>query len=223
MDGVSPQIDNASIVLLGSFNPQIYQPVWFGSQGLIRSQEAEKANIGIIHADVADFTSDWLRVQVTKERFFAGNTEAGHWQQLMDLVLGTFRILEHTPVTALGLNRMMHFPVRSPENWHAIGHSLAPKDFWRSVIDDPGMLSLTMQGKRPGSEKALLRVKVEPSKRPELAPHGVYVDTNEHYVDTEPGGLSRLMDVLLKNWDPALRHSLTVAQGVVRLGGTDVK
>jgi hypothetical protein len=224
MDGVSPQIDSASIVLLGNFNPRIYQPAWFGAQGLIRPQEVEKAQIAIIRNEVADFTCDWLRIQVTQDRFYAGNTEAGHWQQLMDLVVGTFRILEHTPVRALGLNRGMHFPVSSEQAWHAIGDSLVPKDFWSSVMEGrSGLRSLTVLGKRPGAEAAGLNVKVEPSVQRAVAPHGVFVETNEHYDDAEAGGLSRLMETLAKNWEPALQHSLTIAQGILRLGMANAK
>ncbi len=44
----SPEISGASIVMVGSFNPAIFQPRWLGSQGIIRPEEAENAKISLI-------------------------------------------------------------------------------------------------------------------------------------------------------------------------------
>src|SRR5438067_10758454 len=41
----SPETENASIVMVGSFNPAIFQPLWLGTQDLIRRKEAEDAKI----------------------------------------------------------------------------------------------------------------------------------------------------------------------------------
>lgn len=42
---IRAEIDGATIVLLGEFNPAIFQPAWFGQNGLIGAQEVKEAKI----------------------------------------------------------------------------------------------------------------------------------------------------------------------------------
>ena len=55
MDSPQLKINRHSIVLIGNFNPKIFQPAWFGSEGLIQKKEAEQSTIEIIHPDVVIF------------------------------------------------------------------------------------------------------------------------------------------------------------------------
>lgn len=75
MSTPQPEIHSISIVLLGAFNPKIFQPAWFAFEELIRKQEAEEANIEIVHPDAVSFALEWLRLQVTRERFTASTTQ----------------------------------------------------------------------------------------------------------------------------------------------------
>lgn len=43
---IEPEIGGASIVLLGSFNPKIFQPYWMAKHGLISDSAAEALRIG---------------------------------------------------------------------------------------------------------------------------------------------------------------------------------
>lgn len=65
----TPEIDAASVVMVGSFNPAIFQPLWLGAQKLIRSDEAENAKITTIQAELADFRTEWFQMQVLQNRF----------------------------------------------------------------------------------------------------------------------------------------------------------
>ena len=47
---MKPELYRISIVLLGNFNPKIFQSAWFASQNLIRKIEANEAKIEIIHS-----------------------------------------------------------------------------------------------------------------------------------------------------------------------------
>lgn len=125
-----PDFEESSIVLLGNFNPTIFQPTWFAHQNLIPFDEAKAANVNIIHAQLCQFETESLQIQVTPDRFMAMTKASVPWLPLRDVVLGAFAVLEHTPVTAMGMNRHMHFAVASLEEWHKIGDALAPKDAW---------------------------------------------------------------------------------------------
>lgn len=214
-----PEIDWPSIVLAGSLNPSIFHPAWFGKQGLIRDEEA-KAELEIVSPQVAKFKLDWVEVQVTPERFTATAFDAGHALPLRDLVIGTFERLEHTPIRAVGLNRICHFKIGTKDEWHRLGDILAPKTLWSDVLAErPGLLSLTIEGKRPGSDAKFFHTRIEPSRKIE---YGLLVYTNEHFDlttsinDNSSGdqlllGTQSVIDLIRGNWEQALEFNLTIA------------
>src|SRR5437867_10843081 len=116
------EIEGVSIVMLGSFNPAIFQPHWLGAQHLIRPEEAENAKIRAIQAEVADFSTEWFELQVLQNRFQILSKDPRQYGPLRDLAAAIFALLSHTPVRALGMNRSFHFKMPSLEAWHGIGH-----------------------------------------------------------------------------------------------------
>ena len=210
-----PESEGANIVLIGDFNPKIFQPAWFAAQQLIRNEEAEDAKIDIIHSAVVSFSLEWLRLEVHQNRFFAATHQKPFYSPLRDLVVGTFRILTHTPVRMLGINCDFHFPTDSEQTWHAVGHRLAPKEMWCGVLEKPGLKSLSMEGHRPDEFIGRITVKVEPSQRTE---YGVYVNINDHYEikDKETSmGCEELIDILESSWDKSIARSEKTAKRVL--------
>jgi hypothetical protein len=172
------EIDGRAITLLGSFNPLIFQPAWFVQQELLSTDEAEgeALSVDVITKDIVAFHADWLQIQVIDGRFLALATHAGHFDELRDLVANTFSILHHTPIHAVGLNRDSHFQMGSESDWHAVGHRLVPPDNFDSVLKQPGLASLVVQGVRDDGRDGARRVKIEPSARLE---HGVFIEAND--------------------------------------------
>src|SRR5688572_7143857 len=134
-----PETENATIVMIGSFNPSIFQPRWLGVQQLIRPEEAENAKIKIIRGEVAHFSTEWFELQVLQNRLQLSCEDPRQYPPLRDLAAALFAILPHTPVTAVGLNRLLHFKMPSSEAWHGLGHLLAPKEHWNSLLGHPGL------------------------------------------------------------------------------------
>ncbi len=89
MGSQQPEIQGSSIVLLGDLNPKIFQPAWFAAEKLIRKPEAEAAEIEIIHPEVVIFNLEWLRLEVTRERFSASTTQEPYYEFIRD-----FQIVE---------------------------------------------------------------------------------------------------------------------------------
>ncbi len=86
-----PKIKEHSIVLIGNFNPKIFQSAWFAAQGLLSQQEAEEAEIEIIHSSVVVFsTTNWMRMEVTDDRFIVKTSQEPYDVVIRDLILGTF-------------------------------------------------------------------------------------------------------------------------------------
>ena len=93
-----PEIHEHSIVLVGDFNVLIYHPLWFAAQNLIREHEARNAVIEIMHRDVAIFSIDWLTFQAFPDRVIFSTKSGSYFEVVRGLVIGTFSILEHTPI-----------------------------------------------------------------------------------------------------------------------------
>jgi len=209
-----PQLDiqGVSIVLLGKFNPAIFHPSWFAAQELIRQQEADATEIVLVHPEASILNTDWLQVHVVRNRFQAGTAQESYFEPLRDLVVGVFSLLSHTPVSAMGINRDFHFKLESEKSWHQLGHRLAPKQDWKDLLDEPGMLSLAMKGERTDDFDGYLQVRVAPSPRIQ---YGVFVAVNDHYRLVET---SEIPVILNEQWSESMGRSLRIAQKITSLG-----
>jgi hypothetical protein len=206
-----PELQSVNIVLAGDFNPSIFHPAWFASEGLIRVGEAETAEIDIIHPELAIFDIEGFHIEVNKGRFSIVTTQASYYEAIRDLALGTFRILKHTPINMMGINFQAHFRMDSEEKWNEVGDILAPKPPWGDALDSPGMRSLTMEeGKRRDGLTGYLRVKVEPSVK--VIP-GIYLDINDHFQkpsDSKTRGSEEIITILEKSWDASRQRTVEI-------------
>jgi hypothetical protein len=209
----TPEMSGASIVLLGSFNPRIFQPEWFARQGLLPREQVDAADIKVIVSQVAHFETEQFIVQVTENRFTAVTKANANPVPLRDLVQGTFFILEHTPVSSMGLNHYAHIPLMTGDAWHRLGDKLAPKDGWRGVLDErPGMQSLTITSgmAEPGRRRHM--IKIEPSVR---ITFGAYFEVNEHHQAPEREPLKNLMNILGERWEESAQYANTVIDHIL--------
>jgi hypothetical protein len=215
---IAPEIEGASIVLLGSFNPRLFRPEWFSKSKIIGEKEADSARVEIIHEQIAIFALDWCQIRVEQNRF---QIELNNPPLIRahDLVLKTFKeFLSHTPIYKLGLNRHVHFNVRSFETRDAIGAFLAPKEPWgdwapkmkgSERILRGGMRNLTMvQRDREDGYKGEISATVQPSAR--LIERGIFVTINDHYElgdEASITGTEKAMEVVEKFWEPSMERA----------------
>jgi hypothetical protein len=214
----TPEAEGASIVMIGSFNPAIFQPLWLGAQQLIRADEAENAKITTIQAQVADFSTEWFQLQVLQQRLAVLTTDPRQYGPLRDLAMGMFAILAHTPVSRVGINRYFHFATPSIDVWHRIGHKLAPKEPWHDIMKLPGLRSLLMQGRRDETSEGLLYIKVEPSLK---VTRGIFVEVNEEFrapADGLPEGAQWVPSCLGTQWDSFMQFAENAGQQILPIG-----
>jgi hypothetical protein len=207
------EIDQVSVVIVGSFNPTIFQPDWLASNNLIREEEAEAADIEIIHKQITSFSIEWLKVQATHDRLLFAASDASKQGPLKDVVVGAMGLLEHTPVTALGLNSDSHYHMQSEAEWHQLGHHYVPKETWVKLLARPGTLSLSIFGARDDSKASRVTVKLEPSTQVRF---GVFFNINNHF-DVDPGRMGAggsvrwLLETIDTEWEGFLAYRKKVA------------
>ena len=199
-------LEGASIVFIGSFNPAIFHPSWYVAEGLWSKTELENAEVGVIAADTCSFRTEQYTLQALNNRFMISTAQPPLYDSLRDLAIGTFRILRHTPLAKLGLNREVHFQLDSEEVWHAIEQKLAPKEHWNPILNNPGMRSLAIEGTRPDGLDGAVNVRVEPSNRIE---NGLFVEINDHFEvdDTLARSANAILSIAEEQWAESLRRS----------------
>jgi len=192
------ELEDWSIVLVGNFNPSIFHPAWFEKVGLISKEEAGNAKIEIVRPELSNFTVGSINVLVRSDRFQLDTTDPASGGQLRDIAVGSFRLLDQTPLRQMGVNHDMHFKMNSNELWHKVGHTLVPKSIWSDLIENPGTLRVAIQGTRKGSSAKLINVMVEPSNK---VTQGVYLGTNEHFELEADQKAQSFIDILNVKWD----------------------
>lgn len=228
---IEPEISGVSVVLLGDFNPAIFTPAWFALHGLLPENVADSADLRVVHQQVTEFAADWLLLQVTVDRFSVETLQAPHIR-LRDLVARIFKeYLHHTPLRAFGINRNVHFRVKSSAERDRIGKTLAPVEPWGTWGHDldlegkhGGMKSLTMSQLAPDGRPTggQINVTVEPSYRISNRQTGVYVGVNDHYAidNAELGTAECLMELFENNFDTSLERSNGIIDHIMSLAKT---
>ncbi len=208
--------DHPSLVVLGGFDPLLFHPQWFRSEGLLGKEETEQAEVKVIHPEVAHWSTDWLEVQVTPGRFLARANVESAADSLRDIVMGTLQVLDKTRTTALGLNRSMHFDVGGEDNWHRVGHTLAPKALWSQHLKQrPGMKLLQIeQTQRDDGLAGKVVVSVQPSTKYK---HGVFFDVNNEVSNAQnETGTAVFVTTIREHWKRLFDESRSMAESVLR-------
>ena len=174
------------------------------------------------------FSTEWLYLQITTDRFEA-NTKRGPYVRVRDLLVRVFKEhLHHTPLKALGINREVHFRVAGQVERDRIGRLLAPVEpwgRWRGDLglnsDYGGMTSLTMAQSRPAGRPlgGQLNVTVEPSNRIADGRSGIYVRINDHYAigSDDIEGRLQLVGFLEDGFDSSIQRSNDIINHIMSL------
>lgn len=207
--------DGASIVLVGSFNPGIFHPSWFEKQELLPTIETQDAQIEVISNDVAIFVMSWVRIEVLGDRFVARTVDESKFGPLRDLVVGTFRFLEHTPVNQVGLNREIEYQLPTEDEWHTIGHKLTPKEPWLPFVKSPGMKSVMMEAQRDDEREGVLNITIKPVVNVPSKPRTVHIQVNDHI---ELGPEKTALDackIVEETWETSLARAIKIGEGLI--------
>jgi len=187
-----------TVVILGSFNPKIFHPDWYGVHGLLKAEEVDKASIQFLNNDVSIFRLEWLKVTVGRDRFQMQCNQEAYFPVLKDLILGTFKLLEHTPLNHLGINRSFVCKFSEERSRSVIFSKFGASNAWDRVLNSPTTAKVFMKGTRadgrPGYELIMFETVPDDNFRFSVA-------MNEHYENPDKAGAAiKCMDVVEATW-----------------------
>jgi len=223
------EIEQTSIVVLGRFTPSLFSPSWMRFHNLFGEDETRNSTVEVIIPPLAVFATDWMKMEVREDRLVVTTMMSQEVGRLRDLAIGLFRILSETPVSAMGINRDVHWSTPTGDHYHALGDSLAPKTFWTKAMKLPGMTSLTVQGVRDDGWLGHVQMTVQPSIT--IKPYGLYSQVNDHFslrrteknlesrsdfeslrtedlfVEPSAENVKMILEILGKSWDQRLEET----------------
>jgi len=205
--------ETPSIVLRGAFNPAIFQPGWLAERGLLRPQEAENAQIQVIHPEVTAFTAGWLNLQVTRDQYIAISGDANAHELLRDFVSGTFRLFEHTPVWAAGFNHAFHYSMSWELNVR-LGDVIVPTAPW-SFLKNPLYNTLQVVAERDDGREGAVNVTLAPSQEVEGAQVIVVNDHFQLAAQEKPVSAVLVLDLITAAWDASHDRADGIATGLL--------
>jgi hypothetical protein len=131
------------IVLLGDFNPPIYHPSWFYDKKMLSRTEFEQAiekKEFLMTGDISQFVTSYFMLQVTRDRIMIKSEQEVYFHKIIEILLQTLETLPETPIKAIGINKSHKYHFNNEQQWHNVGHKIAPKDtIWNKVFKKPGL------------------------------------------------------------------------------------
>jgi hypothetical protein len=188
--------DLVSIVVRGKFSPVTLSPDQLHKDKLIGEVEYSESAIEVrVPGEVSIFNAGWLRCVANADTLELQTEQEAEQERLRDLAVGLLKSYSDKPISALGLNRQIHFPLNDPDRWHSIGDSLVNNEIWNGVMNVPGMRMVVFWGERSDQYAGRIQIQVEPSF---VHSPGVFVAYNDHYdltrVDRQPSSREEVVE-----------------------------
>lgn len=186
---ITPERKQYSIVLIGEFNPVMFQPEWFSKNGIIAPEEVDFARNQtstcpiIVTPQLTLFKTSQFNVKIEQKRFQVV-ADKEPLIAIKDFVLKTFEKLGGFIIKAFGFNFSAHYNVVDKETYQKIGDRLAPKDYWGSLLGDEvdgvdrksGLTGIEMR-KTKSDGTGHISVLLQPSS---FIQPGVFMNCNNH-------------------------------------------
>jgi hypothetical protein len=188
---ITEPINHGNIVALGSFNPLILHPEWFGRHSVVPSEEVavlfaepikrEIPEIGAIIEFGSHFAVDSnkasinfksFKLTVERERFQAECTKRENFPLMVNSIKKIFTILCETPIKAYGINFNGHFIF---ENMTRLSALFSPTDLANELFEGEFDYGFVVRKKL---NQSVINLKSEPSTKLD---GGVFIHANNHY------------------------------------------
>lgn len=193
------QINELILIFVGKFNPAIISPYWLVYHKLIREEEGKNAKVEVIHNELVKFEIDWLKIQVSKDRFEFKSTQESYFEPLKDLAVSIFKILNQTPLESFGINHLRHYTLDTAKEYYEFGNKLAPLAPWKKTMKDPKVLSLELLDLKENGSR---RVRIQPSDSLKNTQNAFMININDHFETDLPNPQKndKLISFLIESW-----------------------
>gem|GEM_PF-4287306 len=187
------------MVLLGRFNPRIFQPMWFEARGLLADVDVEPESLVLTDGFVA-FQTPVISVLCAQDRCqFAMTSLTPTPDLIRDVVLGTFAILSETPVWEIGINHAAQIPAQV-RRWDEIVAQFGDPQKALELLPGQSLLTIELRAPRDDELAGELTLRLQPSMRLE---GGIWFSVNDHVIvrdSQEPKGAGEAMATLDDMW-----------------------
>lgn len=228
--------EEASIVLVGNFNPSIFHPEWFIRREILPEWnylDRDDGNDGLSKvATMSDLAQvefpDQRNLTVMLNKFVLRCARASEFLTIRDIVSNTFGILQETPINQMGMNYQSVIRIDDVDLWHKFGETMAPREPWRTAApyindlvqeqqDVLGLVEMTMQMPRGDDLKGYIRPTI---KALNLHARELSLSVNNHVV-IEDGRAETMLEYLNQNWERAIDFADELINAVLanQLGG----
>ena len=216
MQPFSLENEEASIVIVGSLNPAIFHPEWLLRHDLITKDDIEGAKVEIVHRDLSKFSLDWLKFDVMRDKLIARTNDPSKYAPLNDLMISVLKILEHIPITQMGMNLKLKYKIKNEELWHMVGDNLAPKDYWDILPQRVGLKSMNVESPRRDGLKGKINIGVGSVSTDFF---GVFFDVNSHvelrFLDGEKEIVEDATTILSDHWENSLTFAKNTCNNIL--------
>jgi len=224
----SPEIQEVSIVVIGSFTPDAVTPHWLAFHGLISNEEAEEANFTSNHPSLSQIDLGWGKFYVDPNRI-QFLTSQSPWVRAQDFILKLLTdVIPGTPSTAIGINISGHYLLSFDEK-EKLGHRLAPREPWGSwgeklnnseaANQSNGLTSITMRQGSNLEHKHNTYIDANISSSGLLKPYGIRIYINDHYsyADTAEAKVSTEISAQILNdfFDASINRSSQIIDDIL--------
>lgn len=223
-----PEIEEVTIVVIGSFSPGIMNQHWLAYHDIISKEEADEARVTLTHPQVSQIDLGWGKFFANENRVQIATTQSP-WIRAGDFIV---KLLSEAapgqPVTALGINVSTHYSLGFIER-EDIGQRLAPREFWgewgtKLKNPDPtnpknGLTTITMRQGSDLPNKFNKYVDVRISASDEIKPSGIEIYINDHYTFQDDPDSSLSSQVAWKEltdqFEASLNRSHSIIDGII--------
>jgi hypothetical protein len=210
-------LETVSIVLLGSFQLDEFEPSNLWKLGCIETGEHEVGKIGLRLPDTFAIRYPSLHIVAEMTKIAVNSTvEEPVFERAKEFFLCFFSNSKNHAASALGINNDFHRRVENLERWHAIGHNLVPKATWHNALklQNAGLLSVAVESTRPDGENGAVKVRAEPST---LLRPGVYVQINDHFDLKAENGIEDALRIVNTHWKDCRQRHLEITSAIMGL------
>lgn len=227
MQSIKPERKQYSIVLIGTFNPLMFQPEWFGRNEVIPKEEVEftrnKNNVlqTIITPQLTQFRTSQFSITIEENRFQV-IAEKEPLLTIKDFVRKTFEKLGGLTIVAYGFNYSAHYQFNNISEIHTFADKLAPKKYWGSFLgkdvsgDDRkgGLLSLQMQQTKENNEGQILITMQRSATN--LFKNGIFLNCNDHTnINSDHSAAEIVIEKIEKDFDGAFINMANIQEDLI--------